>query len=122
MITQINKPKIAVATTTVVNRPRVGAAVSVVTSNTVKQGSNFLQQQSIIYKRYHVQAAKTVWRITHDQNTDRFMVVLRDEQGEPFDAKIVRINSNTIEVHLATALSGYVDLIFDVSANSVIPV
>jgi hypothetical protein len=121
MITQINKSKVATATVGIVNRPKVGASVSVVSSGAIKQGGNVIQQQ-VIYKRFHVQIPKTVWTITHNQNTDRFMVVLRDEQGETFEAKIVRIDNKTIEVHLATALSGYVDLIIDVSSNPVIAV
>ena len=110
MIVQINRPKL------------VGATVATISSKAVKQGGSAAQAQPIICRRYHIQTPKTIWTVTHNQNTDRFMVVLRDEQGEQFDAKVVRVNSKTIEVHLATALSGYVDLIFDVSTNPVIAV
>ena len=117
MILQINKPRVV---TSSISSSR-SAGVVVGTIPTPPQSSKVPTQQ-IVYKRYHIQTPQTVWVVNHNQNTDRFVVVLRDEHGELFDAKIVRINDKTIEVQLATALAGYVDLIFDISTNPVIAI
>ena len=119
MILQINKPR--VVTSNISSSRSAGIVVGTIPSQ-VSKIDNIQTAQPIVYKRYHIQTPQTLWTVNHNQNTDRFVVVLRDEQGELFDAKIVRVNDKTIEVHLAIALAGYVDLIFDVSTNPVIAI
>lgn len=105
-----------------INRPRVvGATIATVSSRAVQQGgTSGSASQSVMYKRYHIQTPQIVWVIPHNQNTDRFVYVLRNDSGEPITAKLVRRNNNVFEVHLTSALSGYVDLIFDISNASTI--
>jgi hypothetical protein len=50
------------------------------------------------------------------------MAVLRDENGDQFNAQVKTISTKIIEVHLTTAIKGFVDVIFDISGSPVIEV
>jgi hypothetical protein len=106
MIVSVNKPQVTVA--------------KVRTTNPAS--SNSSGNSNIIYKRYKIKNASLVWTITHNQNTDRYMAVLRDENGDQFNAQVKTISTKIIEVRLTTAIKGFVDVIFDISGSPVIEV
>jgi len=58
-------------------------------------------------------SASLVWMVQHNKNTDRFQETLVNEDGERFFAKRKIIDKNAFMIVLTSAISGYVDVIFD---------
>jgi hypothetical protein len=70
-----------------------------------------------VFHHYDVVNPKLVWRVTHNQNTRRFIATLRDYDGNQFSAMVRVIDSNSFEVVLSSAMKGSIDVYFDVSHN-----
>ena len=68
-----------------------------------------------VYKRYAIKNSSLLWEIPHNQNTDKFVAILRDENGNQFYAGIHTVNKNAFNVVLTIAMKGFVDVIFEVS-------
>ena len=75
------------------------------------------QTQAPIYKRYAIKNSSLLWEIPHNQNTDKFVAILRDENGNQFYAGIHTVNKNAFNVVLTTAMKGFVDVIFEISGT-----
>jgi hypothetical protein len=76
----------------------------------------------VIYKRYAIKNNSLIWTIRHNQNTDRFVAVLRDEFGNQFNALIKTLDNKTMQIVLTQASKGFVDVIFDISNSPVIDI
>ena len=63
---------------------------------------------------------KTNWVVQHNKNTTRFSEKILDENSRQMFASVTNINLNSFEVVLTTATSGYVDVIFDQTNESII--
>ena len=68
-----------------------------------------------VYKRYAINNSSLLWEIPHNQNTDKFVAILRDLDGNQFYAKVHRIDKNKFNVILTDATSGTVDVVFELS-------
>lgn len=63
---------------------------------------------------------KISWLVQHNKNTTRFSEKLLDENKRQIYASINIIDANSFEVLLTEATSGYVDVIFDQTNESII--
>jgi len=108
VIVKVNNPSVTVATI---------RSTSPLKNTNGNGGNGGTTSSHLIYKRYKIKNAALTWTIPHNQNTDRYMAVLRDIDGNQFHAHIKTVSTKIIEVHLTTAMTGYVDVIF-VTSNS----
>jgi hypothetical protein len=69
---------------------------------------------NIIFRRYKTDTPKLTWTIEHNLNTNSFISNVYDSNGSKMHATTEIINKNTIKIFLTSALTGYVDIIFNV--------
>lgn len=62
----------------------------------------------------------TTWLVQHNKNTTRFSEKILDENKRQLFANVNIIDLNSFEVQLTEATTGYVDVIFDQTNESII--
>ena len=112
------KVKIQNPKATLVTVPVSGGTVP----TTIPSGQPGQGSAQVIYKRYAIKTTSLIWTIKHNQNTDRFVAVLRDESGNQFNALIKTLDNKTMQIVLTQAAKGFVDVIFDISNAPVIDI
>jgi hypothetical protein len=96
---------------------RVSTARAALVTIAPTSPKSLITTQVPIYKRYAIKNPSALWEIPHGQNTDRFMVTLRDENGNQFWAGVHTVNKNTFNVILTTSMKGFVDVVFEISGT-----
>lgn len=68
---------------------------------------------SAIVERYEFDTPSLQWVISHNRSTTRFIATTVDSIGNQFFAGIKTIDDTTFVVNMTTAMTGYVDVVFN---------
>lgn len=80
-----------------------------------------LSPSTLVYRKYIVKNPATTWTINHGFNTPLVLgMTLRDSSGNQFYAGTEMTSNSTFQVHLTQAISGSVDVLFDLASTDIV--